>query len=60
MVSFPMAPKQQRDEYLPTEAMRRRDAALRAALSMPAISHAESSQKAKKKAAPKRRPKSPN
>ncbi len=49
-----MTPKPRPDDYPPSEAARRRDAALRAALSMPSIPHAESSPK-KKKAAPKRK-----
>jgi hypothetical protein len=54
-----MTPKQQPGEYSPKEAQQRRDKALHAALSMPAIPHAESSRK--KKAAPKRRsPKKPS
>jgi len=55
---LPMTPKPRPDDYPPSEATKRRDAALRAALSMPAIPHAESSPKAKKKVAPKRRQKS--
>jgi len=50
-----MIPKRgNNDDYPPTEAKRRMDAALRAALSMPPIPHAKSSPK-KKKAAPKGR-----
>ena len=35
-----MTPKQRPDDYPPSEATKRRDSALRAALSMPAIPHA--------------------
>jgi hypothetical protein len=42
------------DDYLPSEATKRRDAALRAALTMPPILHAKPAKK--KKAASKRRP----
>ena len=52
----PMTPKQRPDDYPVSEATRRRDQALAQALSMRPIPHAESSQKPKKKAAPKRRP----
>ena len=54
----PMTPKREADDYTPAEAHQRFKAALRAALSMPPIPHAESSPKPKKKAAPKRRPQS--
>jgi hypothetical protein len=51
-----MTPKQT-GQYNDREAQERRDKALSAALSMGPIHHSESSPKAKKKAAPKRRPK---
>jgi hypothetical protein len=50
-----MTPKQHNDDYPSAEAIQRHDAALRAALSMPSITHAESSRKTKKKTAPQRR-----
>lgn len=46
-----MTPKRSTDEYPPSEATRRRDDALRAALTMPARTHAESSPKRSKAAA---------
>jgi hypothetical protein len=50
VVSFPDYTKARNDDYPPSEATQTRDAALRAALSMPTIPHAELIRKAKKKA----------
>lgn len=50
-----MTPKQPPADYSTQEATQRRDAALRAALSMASIPHAESSPRTKKKPLPRRR-----